>query len=95
MDVVPFFGDSFTVYFPIFIAVFCVGTFFNVYGRLMRMLGVTRFEYRANFSDENVYEGVALIRKEKRKRGIPTDRAPSKVVRRKEDRQETLLDDNL
>lgn len=101
MDVVPFFGDSFTVYFPIFIGIFCVGTLFNVYGYLMKFLGVTRFEYKSSFSDDNVSEGAGLIRKEKRRRGLPVNDRPSvstariRPARKPQGRGELLLEDNL
>lgn len=69
MDVIPFFGGLFNTYFPIIILLFSLATFFNVYGRVLRTLGITRFEYRSEFNDDSVAEGQMLLRKERRKRG--------------------------
>jgi hypothetical protein len=42
MDVVPFFGSGFTVYFPILVSLVCAVTLFNVFARLAKLLGVTQ-----------------------------------------------------
>jgi hypothetical protein len=52
MDVIPFFGHDFNIYFPLMIAVFCVLTAFNVYGRLLRCFGLARFEFSENYEDD-------------------------------------------
>lgn len=40
MNVLPFFGEDFNVYFPIFILVLCLCTLFNVYSRVLAWLDV-------------------------------------------------------
>ena len=66
MDVVPFFGTAFNVYFPIFVGIFCLATAANLFGRILKFLGGNRFEYRKDYSDDNILEGKMLIRKRKR-----------------------------
>jgi len=73
MDVIPFFGTKFTVYFPVMTTAFCLCTLFNVYGRILRVLQITRFEYSENFEDDLITEGKMLLRKERRKRGLKLD----------------------
>lgn len=73
MEVVPFLGSSFNDALPVLIGVFCVCTLFNVFGRVLRLVGVSRFDNSADFDDEHVKEGAQLLRREKRKRGISVD----------------------
>eukprot|EP01006_Ploeotia_vitrea_P043220 TRINITY_DN66705_c2_g15_i1.p1 TRINITY_DN66705_c2_g15~~TRINITY_DN66705_c2_g15_i1.p1 ORF type:complete len:427 (+),score=204.91 TRINITY_DN66705_c2_g15_i1:496-1776(+) len=74
MDVVPFFGSSFTTYFPILILLFCLATLTNVYGRILKWFGAERFEYSETYSDDVIEEGKMIIRKEKRRQGPRTAR---------------------
>jgi hypothetical protein len=73
MDVIPFFGASFNDYVPILICVFCLLNFLNAFGRVLKLLGMDRFEYSENFDDDRMTEGKMLLRKEKRKRGLKVD----------------------
>lgn len=68
MDVVPFLGTDFYVYFPIFIAVFCLANVLNLYGRALKLVGVTNFDQRSGFADEAVAEGRMRVRKAARRR---------------------------
>ncbi len=73
MEVIPFFGNSFNVYFPVVIALFCFFTLLNVYGRILKLLNIARFEYNESAEDDLVTEGKMILRSERRRRGIKTD----------------------
>lgn len=75
MDVVPFLGSGFNNVVPILVAVFCLATLLNLYGRILKLLGVTRFEHSSDYDDEHVDEGRGILRKEKRRRGLNPDGA--------------------
>ena len=76
MEVIPFFGGAFNDFMPVLLAVFCLCTLFNVYGRILRLMGVERFEFSEDFDDETIAEGKMILRKEKRKRGYGTKNEP-------------------
>jgi LMBR1-like membrane protein len=67
MDIVPFFGSSFTVYFPMIILLCCIATFFNFYGKFLRMVGASPFEYKSEFESDQIEEGRVLIRSARRR----------------------------
>ena len=73
MEVIPFFGNSFNVYIPIVIAIFCCFTLFNIYGRILKLLNISRFEYDESAADDLVDEGKMLLRTERRRRGMRAD----------------------
>ncbi len=61
MDVVPFFGGAFTTYLPIGISIFCLCTYFHVYGRVLRFIGIDTFSYGSNDEDK-LREGRKLVK---------------------------------
>jgi hypothetical protein len=66
---VSFLSTSASKYLAIVIGAFCLCTFLNVYGAMLRRCGVARFEYNTAFDDDTIAEGQSLIRREKRQQG--------------------------
>lgn len=66
MEAIPFLGSSFNQYFPIFICVFSVATFFNWFTRILKCLNIPKFEYSESFENEHVTEGRLLLQRERR-----------------------------
>lgn len=67
MEVVPLFGTTFSVYAPLLIIALCVFTLFNIYPRLMNLLGIDH-EDAILLGDEEtmnakVNEGMLLLRR--------------------------------
>jgi len=61
MDVVPFFGSAFNTYLPILISIFCLCTFFNVYGRILHFMGIEQFTYWSTNDVDKLQEGKAHV----------------------------------
>eukprot|EP00468_Gymnochlora_sp_CCMP2014_P002413 CAMPEP_0167760150 /NCGR_PEP_ID=MMETSP0110_2-20121227/11428_1 /TAXON_ID=629695 /ORGANISM="Gymnochlora sp., Strain CCMP2014" /LENGTH=438 /DNA_ID=CAMNT_0007646633 /DNA_START=270 /DNA_END=1586 /DNA_ORIENTATION=+ len=57
MEVVPFFGSAFNSYLPILISIFSLCTFFNVYYRLLKFLGIEQFSYSTTNDQDRLEEG--------------------------------------
>merc|ERR1712228_794962 len=67
MSVLPVIGDPVNVFLPMLVIGFCVATWFNVFGKLMKLLRISRFEFGDPKSNEEVRlwinEGNAITRK--------------------------------
>jgi hypothetical protein len=69
MDLIPVLGKEFVIYFPMFIAILCLATLFNAYGRLLRILYVKNYLYEeGETSGANITDGRALIDLERTRR---------------------------
>ncbi|KAN0047504.1 hypothetical protein ACTA71_001886 [Dictyostelium dimigraforme] len=67
MNVAPFLGTYFYIYFPLLIVIVCLSTLFNIYSRIMNCLNISRFRFDVDFSHEQIDEGKFLIDSERRK----------------------------
>lgn len=67
VDVVPFLGRHFNVYFPILIGVVCLATLFNVYSRIAACFKIKRFRFDEKFSDTKIDEGRSILQRERHK----------------------------
>ncbi|KAK5581266.1 hypothetical protein RB653_001297 [Dictyostelium firmibasis] len=67
MNVTPFLGTYFYIYFPLLIVIVCLSTLFNVYTRIMNCLNISKFRFDVDFSHEQIDEGKFLIDSERRK----------------------------
>jgi len=67
MSVVPLFGQAFSVYAPLLIIALCIVTLFNIYPRLLSLLGVQHEDAvlvgDSETMDAKVNEGITLLRK--------------------------------
>jgi hypothetical protein len=65
VDVVPVVGKDFAVFFPSILIVFVFMNLFNVYGRLMKALGFSQFQFSEKFEDDQLDIGSSLLAKAK------------------------------
>jgi len=69
MSVLPVIGDPVNVFLPMLVIGFCVATWFNVFGKLMKVLRISRFEFGDPKSAANtevrlwINEGKAITKK--------------------------------
>lgn len=54
MSGLPLIGDPVSVVLPMLVILFCAATYFNVYGKVMKKLRISRFEFGDPASDRNV-----------------------------------------
>ena len=57
------FAYSFTKYCPLLLVLLILCNIFDVYGRILAGLGLSRFKFSENFDDEKIEEGRILIEK--------------------------------
>mmetsp|Transcript_9486 Transcript_9486/g.18310 ORF Transcript_9486/g.18310 Transcript_9486/m.18310 type:complete len:552 (-) Transcript_9486:1781-3436(-) len=65
VDIVPVVGEDFAIFFPCILIVFVFMNLFNIYGRLMKALGVSQFQFSEKFNDDQVDLGASLLNKAK------------------------------
>lgn len=63
IDLVPVFGEGFTMFFPMILILFCLLNLTNFYARLMEKLGMNQFAYADKLDDSKLKEGRALLLK--------------------------------
>lgn len=63
IDVVPVFGSSFTLFFPIILVLLCFLVLTNFHGKLMNCLGLKQFQFTEDFNDERIDEGKKSLQK--------------------------------
>lgn len=61
MDVVPFLGKHFYLYFPIVIILVCVINLLNLTTRVLKLLRIKRFQFDENFNDSAIDEGAQIL----------------------------------
>ena len=57
IDIVPIFGSSFTTFFPLLLIVLCLFNLLNIYGKCMSCIGLKKFKFEEDFSDEMIGQG--------------------------------------
>ncbi|KYQ90103.1 hypothetical protein DLAC_08688 [Tieghemostelium lacteum] len=67
MDVAPFLGNYFYIYFPLIIIVVFLATLFNLFSRILNFFNVSRFRFDTDFTHEQIDEGKFLLDSERRK----------------------------
>ena len=63
LNIIPYFGDNYSKYFPLFIAVFCSLNIFNVYNKLMKSIGLSQFTFAEVLDPTKKSQGKAIIAK--------------------------------
>lgn len=61
VNLVPLVGISFQSFFPMTLIVLCLFNVFDVYGRILTGLGISRFEFSEKFSNEKIEDGKRLL----------------------------------
>lgn len=54
LKIVPILGMDFPTYFPIALVLLCAFNLFDVYGKIMRFLGLTQFSFDSDFNDNKI-----------------------------------------
>lgn len=67
LDVVSFIGDSFSIYLPICILLFCLATFFQFGSKILHNFGFEQFILTDEMTAELIREGQDLVKREKNK----------------------------
>jgi len=57
------FARSFTQYCPLLLIVLILCNSFDVYGRVLSWIGLSRFKFSENFNDDKIEEGRLLLQK--------------------------------
>jgi len=65
MDAFPFLGKEFTIFFPIFVAVICLFSLFNVWGKIASMCCIKRLRYTPEDDIKLVTEGEKILKEER------------------------------
>jgi len=60
------FASNFLKYCPILLVLLVVFNVFDVYGKILAGLGLSRFKFSENFNDEKIEEGRTLLKKGKK-----------------------------
>ena len=68
IDIVPIFGSSFTTFFPLLLIVLCMFNLLNIYGKCMSCIGLKKFRFEEDFSDDMIDEGGRLIQMARKER---------------------------
>jgi hypothetical protein len=54
---------SFTAYFPIILIALCIFSLFDVYGRLMSGLGLSKYRFNEEYDEETIEQGKKILYK--------------------------------
>ncbi len=68
INLVPIFGGSFTTFFPLLLIVLCMFNLLNIYGKCMSCIGLKKFRFEEDFSDDMIDEGGRLIQMARKER---------------------------
>jgi len=66
IDLVPVLGESFTHFFPLALVGLCAMNLFNLYSKLMSLVGLSQFKFVNIFDPDKVSEGANLLAAGKR-----------------------------
>lgn len=61
MDILPFLGEHFYLYFPILIILVCLSSMLNLTTRILKVLRIKRFQFDENFNDSAIEEGSQIL----------------------------------
>lgn len=59
----PLLSNTFHTLFPILIILLIIFNIFDVYTRLCKRLGLTKFQFESEFNNDNIEEGRKLLQK--------------------------------
>lgn len=61
-------GEYFQTFFPMLLLPFVFLTLFNVYGRILNLLSIRRFQFDDDFNDSLIEDGKEIVEEERQKR---------------------------
>ena len=62
-NIVPVFGETFYIIFPILLIILIIVNIFDVYAMIAKMFGLQKFQFESRFEHENIEEGKRLLQK--------------------------------
>jgi hypothetical protein len=62
-DLIPVFGEKFTIFYPTILIVLCLFNAFDIYGKFTNFLGFYSFGFKNNYNDEKIEEGEDALNK--------------------------------
>jgi hypothetical protein len=68
MEIVPFFGKQFNIYFPTFVLLFVFATLFNLWSKIFCCCNVRRFQFDEDWNDTQLEGGNQLFIQEREER---------------------------
>lgn len=63
VNLMPVLGEKFVLFFPSLLLVLVLLNYFNVFGKLMKALGMSLFSFSDSFNDAKLLEGKSLLSK--------------------------------
>mmetsp|Transcript_25895 Transcript_25895/g.45749 ORF Transcript_25895/g.45749 Transcript_25895/m.45749 type:complete len:439 (+) Transcript_25895:3436-4752(+) len=63
VNLMPVLGEDFVVFFPSLLVLFVILNYFNVFGKLMKALGMSQLSFTDSFNDDKIIEGKSLLNK--------------------------------
>lgn len=63
VNLMPVLGEDFVVFFPSLLILFVALNYFNVFGKLMKALGMSQLSFTDNYNDDKILEGKSLLNK--------------------------------
>lgn len=59
IDLLPIFGKKFNMFFPVVLSLTCIFAFFNIYGKILHIFGITSFEFKE--TQKSLEEGKKIL----------------------------------
>ena len=63
INVVPLLGTNYMNLFPIILIVLCLSNIFDIFSKILNVIGIKQFQYTEHFDDETINEGKILLNK--------------------------------
>jgi len=61
IDLVPVFGKSFTIFYPMILILLCLFNLFDLYGKLLNIFGISSFDTNNKYATDKIEEGSELL----------------------------------
>ena len=65
LNIIPYFGEQYSLYFPILIGIVCVLNAFNVYNKIVKAIGLERFMFAEVLDEGDAVRGRAIVAKDR------------------------------
>ena len=66
----PFFGTKILYIYPVALLVLLLLNSFNIYGYIIRMLGISSYNFKSSYSEDKILDGLMILKKMKMDRNM-------------------------